>query len=132
MVRTGRGDLVFGDCRDVTASTGRGNVIAYDHRGALDVHTKTGDMQALIPAPSRLIELVTGQGNVQLQLPEATGFEVDARAETGKIGNSFGLESRRVGDYGAALVGRRGDGAVRIVLRTGSGHLALSKRDFDR
>lgn len=131
-VQTGRGDLRFERCvGGVKARTGRGMVIAFGHRGDLDIHTMVGDMQAFVVEPGRVLRLVTGQGTVQCQVPEKLDFAVDARAEIGRIGNGFGLPVERVGDYGAALVGRRGAGGTDIVLRTGSGHLSLTPRKFD-
>jgi hypothetical protein len=129
---TGRGDLRFEGCAGgVSARTGRGNVIVFEHRGELDVHTMVGDMQAFVREPARRIRLVTGQGTVQLLVPAATPFDVDARAELGKIGNGFGLVAQKVARYGAAMVGRQGAGSVAIVLRTGAGHLAFSPKSFD-
>ena len=75
------------------------------------------------------MELVTGQGNVQCLVPTTSGFRVDARAETGKVANGFGLASERQG-YTSTFTGARGDGATNIVLRTSSGHLSLSHKDW--
>jgi hypothetical protein len=127
-VRTGRGDLRFERCKaDVTARTGTGNVIAFDQVGAVDLETGLGDMQVFVQRPARSITLVSGQGTVQCHVPEACGFVVDAVASVGKIGNGFGIEAEQKG-YSAELRGTRGDGAVKIVLRTGSGHLSLSPK----
>ena len=125
---TGRGDLRFPACSGgLRARTGRGNVIAYEHRGDLDILTKVGDMQVFVPEPGERIRLVTGQGTVQCFVPVALDFELDARAETGRAAaKAFGLESETVGEYGAVLMGVRGTGRTKIVLRTGSGHLSLS------
>lgn len=126
-VETGRGDLRFENCSgNLVGRTGRGYVIAFGHRGILDVDTRAGDMQAFVEEPGALIRLVTGQGTVQCQVPADSGLDVDARAEQGKIGNGFGLEVQRVGTYGAALVGKVGSARTKVVLRTGSGHLSIA------
>lgn len=127
-VETGRGDLRFPGCRGgVRARTGRGNVIAFDHHGDLDVLTKVGDMQAFVVEPGEHLRLVTGQGTVQCHVPPKLDFELDARAETGRaVAEAFDLASAKVGDYGAVLTGVQGTGRTKIVLRTGSGHLSLS------
>ncbi len=131
VVDTGRGDLRFEACAGaVRARTGRGMVIAFEHRGDLDVHCKVGDMQAFVREPGERIRLVTGQGTVQCHVPTALEFDLDARAETGRIGNGFGLTTERVGEFGAVLTGVRGAGRTKIVLRTGSGHLSLSPHRF--
>lgn len=128
-VKTGRGDLRFEDCDGgVQARSGRGNVIAFGHRGDLDVHTTVGDMQAFVDAPGKLCRLVSGQGTVQLHVPPETPFDVDARAEIGRIGNGFGLTAQTVARYGAALVGKQGAASTAIVMRTGAGHLTFAPK----
>lgn len=128
-VRTRRGDLRFEDCHGaVDASTGQGVLIAYDHRGDLDVRSDNGDMQAFMSELGDVLNLGSGKGTVQCHLPADSGFEVDARVETGRIGSDFGLEPVKVGDYSAKLVGRHGSGRTKVVLRTVSGHIALRQR----
>ncbi len=131
-VETGRGDLRFEGCAGgVKARTGRGNVIAYDHRGDLDIHTKVGDMQAFVREPGNTIRLVTGQGTVQCHVPPSIGFDLDARVEVGHIKNRFGLVAETVLDYGAVLVGTRGDMRTKVVLRTGSGDLWIGPKSYE-
>jgi hypothetical protein len=130
VVTTSRGDLRFERCKaGVKGKTGAGHVIVFGHEGDLDVQVTTGAIQAFVPKPGETLRLVTGSGTVQCQVPRDLGFVLDARAEVGKIGSSFGLEPQRVGDYGAVLTGRQGDGRTKVVLRTASGHLAFSPRD---
>lgn len=132
IVDTGRGDLRFERCRGpVRAKTGRGMVIAFDHCGDLDLHTVVGDMQAFVKEPAATLRLVSGQGTVQCCVPANCEFELDARAEIGRIGADFGLVGERVGDFGAALVGSKGSGRTKVVLRTGSGHLAFRQHQFE-
>ncbi|MEO6597780.1 MAG: hypothetical protein ABIP94_23795 [Planctomycetota bacterium] len=131
-VATGRGDLRFEGCTGgVWARTGRGNVIAFEHVGDLDIHTAVGDMQAFVREPDALIRLVTGKGTVQCHVPASVEFDLDARAEIGRIGNGFGLTPETIRDYGAALVAKRGSARTAIVLRTGSGHLSVAPKVFD-
>lgn len=129
-VETGRGDLRFEYLHGaVKARTGRGNVIAIDHRGPLDIVTMVGDMQAFVREPDRAINLATGHGTVQCLIPEGLGFEVDARAEVGRIRNRFGVPVERDG-YRASMVGRHGTGGPTIVLRTGQGDLSLAGKQW--
>lgn len=127
-VVTGRGDLRFDSCHgELRARTGRGNVIVNEHRGDLDVLAKVGNMQAFVAAPGQQLRLTTGEGTVQCHVPRQLDFEIDARAETGKISaTAFALASESVGRFGAVLTGARGTGRTKIVLRTGAGHLSLS------
>ncbi|MBM3960954.1 MAG: hypothetical protein FJ306_03510 [Planctomycetes bacterium] len=131
MVQTARGDLRFERCAGaVRAKTGSGNVIAFDHEGDLDVLTGAGDMQAFVRKPAAELRLVTGKGTVQCGVPEGCEFDLDGRAEVGRIGVDFGLQATKVGDYGAAVVGRRGAATTKVVLRTASGHLAFRSKRF--
>jgi len=127
---TGRGDLRFEHCRGATARTGRGNVIAFDHRGDLDLITGIGDMQVFVREPGEQIRLDTGQGTVQCYIPPTAGFRVDARAEVGRCGSSFGLDVDNPSAYSAVMTGTRGDGHTGIVLRTGKGYLTLGSKTF--
>lgn len=131
VVETGRGDLRFERCQGaVRARTGDGNVIAFDHEGDLDLFSGVGDMQAFVRKPGLQLQLVTGKGTVQCGVPTACEFDVDGRAEVGKIGADFGLQPEKVGEFGAALVGKQGSGRTKVVLRTESGHLAFRAKTF--
>lgn len=131
-IDTGRGDLRFEGCQGpLRAKTGRGHVIVVDHSGDVDVHTMVGDMQVFVRRPGAQLRLVTGQGTVQCMVPPETEFDLDARAEVGRIGSSFGLLTEKVGEYGAVMVGKRGAATTKLVLRTGSGHLSLQSKRFD-
>jgi hypothetical protein len=129
---TGRGDLRVERCTGaLRAKTGRGHVILQEHRGDVDVHAMVGDMQVFVREPGAQLRLVTGQGTIQCYIPSETPFDLDARAEVGRIGTTFGLPVQTVGDYGAAVVGKQGAGSTKLVLRTGSGHLSLQSRRFE-
>lgn len=126
-VETKRGDLRFERCAGgVRARTGRGMVIAFGHRGDLDVQALAGDMQAFVEEAGERLRLVTGQGTIQCHVPAAIEFDLDARAEIGKIGNGFGLVPTVVRDFGSVLTGLRGSARTKVVLRTGSGHLSIA------
>ncbi|MFN6147258.1 MAG: hypothetical protein ACK5AL_12935 [Planctomycetota bacterium] len=131
-VETARGDLRFERCAGpVRAKTGSGNVIAFDHQGDLDVLTGSGDMQAFVRKPGAELRLVTGKGTVQCGVPPTCEFDLDGRAEIGRIGVDFGLAATKVGEFGAAVVGRRGNATTKVVLRTASGHLAFRSKSYD-
>lgn len=131
-VNTGRGDLRFEQCHcAIKAKTGRGNVIAYDHRGDIDLTTGVGDMQVFVPGPAAMVRLFTGEGTIQCFLPPLAGFRVDARAEVGKCGSSFGLPVEHPDAYSAVMTGMHGDGKTQVLMRTGKGHLALTEKTFE-
>jgi hypothetical protein len=127
-VRTRRGDLRFDDCRAaIKATTGQGNVIAYDHRGDLDVRSQGGDMQAFVVEPGEVLTLSTGKGTVQCHVPESIDCRVDGRAEIGRIGNDFEFDVTKPSPYSAAMTGIRGGGRTKVVLRTAAGHIAMRR-----
>lgn len=131
VVATGRGDLRFERCKAaIRAKTGYGNVIAFDHEGDLDLFTSAGDMQAFVRKPAEELRLATGKGTVQCGVPEDCEFDLDGRAATGKIGADFGLAAEKVGEFGAAVVGKRGAARTKVVLRTETGHLAFRAKKF--
>jgi hypothetical protein len=130
-LRCGRGDV---RCKGTTAGaivrTGRGNVILDDHSGDADVEIGVGDMQVFVREPKQRVVLVTGMGNVQCILPPEAQFRADARTQTGKLANGFGMPIEKDG-YRATMVDQRGDGRTELVMRSGKGHLSLSHKTFD-
>ena len=130
-LHTGRGDLRATGCiGKAELSTGTGMTIVYDHRGSLSVKARVGDMQVVMRECGARLRLVTGRGNVQCRVPPATGFRLDARAESGKLTNGFGIPVERNG-YRASMVGDRGDQRTEAVLRTSSGSLSFSYKNWD-
>ena len=127
----GRGDVRCKRTRGgAKVHTGRGNVILDDHAGDIDVDIGVGDMQIFVREPQKRIVLVTGMGNVQCLLPPESPFRVDARTQTGKAANGFGLPIEKDG-FRATMVGQRGDGRTELVMRSGKGHLSLSHKTFE-
>lgn len=127
----GRGDLRLEQTRGAAKlHTGRGNVIADDHSGDLDVLADVGDMQIFVREPGTRLRLVTGMGNLQCLLPPDAPFRVEARTQTGKLANGFGLPMERDG-FSAWMIGQRGDGRTELVMHSGKGHLSLSHKVFD-
>ncbi len=129
---TRRGDIRLMRCSGAAKiESGGGTVIVFNHEGDLDVETGVGDMQVFVRRPGRRLRLINGIGNIQCMVPPDVGFRVDARTQTGKLANGFGLQVEHPSTYSATMVGQRGDGATEIVMRTGTGHLSLSHKVFD-
>jgi DUF4097 and DUF4098 domain-containing protein YvlB len=104
---TGSGDLTLQDvdARVVEADTGSGSVLA----SLLGAQRITAD---------------TGSGDVRLRLPRGMSFELRADTGSGDIETGFSdaepvLRRREVVGY------RRGDGAVKIEVDTGSGDVRV-------
>jgi hypothetical protein len=129
---TQHGDLRLMRCHGAARiHTGRGMTIVYDHRGQLDAESGVGDQQVVVREPGPLLRLVTGIGNLQCLVPPATGFRLDARTESGRVANGFGIVKERLSGQGAAMSGIHGDGRTEIVMRAGTGFLSLSYKTFD-
>jgi Putative adhesin len=130
-LQCGRGDV---RCKHTKGAakvrTGRGNVILDDHAGDVDVDIGVGDMQVFVREPQKKLLLATGMGNVQCILPPDAQFRADARTQTGKLANGFGLPVVQDG-YRASMVGQRGDGRTELAMRSGKGHLSLSHKQFE-
>jgi hypothetical protein len=104
---TGSGDL---DLRDVDARL-------------IEADTGSGDVDAALLAAQR-ITADTGSGDVRLRLPRDASFEL--RADTGSGGIESGFQDAAPILRGRQVVGyRRGDGAVRIDVDTGSGDVTV-------
>ena len=58
-----------------------------------------------LPGPASRLTLDSGKGTLQCHVPDDLQCEVDARVQTGRIGNDFDFEVRQVGEFGAAMVG---------------------------
>ncbi len=105
---TGSGDLVL---RDVQARV-------------IEADTGSGDVEAHLDTPAERVTADTGSGNVRLRLPRDASFELRADTGSGEIESRFAdaepiLRRREVVGY------RRGDGALRIEVDTGSGDVSV-------
>jgi putative adhesin len=127
---TGSGDVMVQGvkARRLRGDTGSGAI----HVGSADLEefvadTGSGDvsLEASSVARLRSIKADTGSGDVTLKLGPAASFEAIADQGSGDIVNRYGDAVPIV--HHKELIGyRRGDGAIRIVVDTGSGDLTLA------
>jgi hypothetical protein len=90
---------------------------------SLEIETERGDVQ-LQPGTAAIgaIEVRSGQGRIELVLPEKAHFDLEATAERGEAINDFGAAlSRETEGRTNTLKGRVGDGpTIRLTANRGS------------
>lgn len=128
-VNTGDGSIELnGIDGKLTANTGDGNVNVSGRFDDLDVRTGDGSIRVEAEKGSRVSEswsFNTGDGSVDLRLPENISAELDARTGDGSIDVSFPVlmsgSIRR--DH---MHGKINDGGPPLRIRTGDGSIRLS------
>lgn len=114
---------------DVSVTSGDGSIRIDGAFGALRAHTGDGSITVLAADGARASkdwDITTGDGSVTLELPKAFGAELDAHTGDGRIhledvtvANVTGRLDRR------SLKGRIGDGGAALRIRTGDGSITL-------
>ncbi len=99
---------------DANVRVGRGDVVVDQHRGALDILTRSGRVLVLlseVPAPARLRTLA---GDVKCTVPPDAAFDLDARSLAGGgIVSDFALPRVSLGKEGQQMHGEvRGGGPL--------------------
>lgn len=114
---------------DARIHTHKGHVVVKGHDGGLELLTHKGGARveyARLSEPSRL---ETYKGDIEVVLPRAAGFDLDARVErAGLFEAPFGLDERQVSRreriYGQKING----GGPRLELATRNGSLRITER----
>jgi DUF4097 and DUF4098 domain-containing protein YvlB len=96
----------------------------------IDINSVSGDVVFRGQlAPNGRYEVKTHSGDLRMQLPASSGFELDANTFSGTIATD--LPVTMLGDVGGrarrTLRGVHGDGSARLVLTTFSGDIAIRK-----
>ncbi len=111
-LETGSGDyrIVDADVGELTARTGSGDIL----------------IESRSPRLARF-HAHTGSGDIVLRLPRDASFDAHARLSSGdmRVAFSEGTATRRDGEIVAF---RRGDGATKIEVETGSGDFTIEPR----
>lgn len=86
LLKTGSGDIEVQQAApgDVQAETGSGSIRIRNINGAVRASTGSGDVEAQGKATGDW-RVVTGSGSIRLNLPQNTGFRVDASTGSGSI-----------------------------------------------
>jgi hypothetical protein len=67
------------------------------------------------------------QGDIQIYIPDKTGFQVDARARNGEVQSDFGDIKIASGDDQAVATGTVGGGGPHLVLNNEHGTIEIRK-----
>jgi DUF4097 and DUF4098 domain-containing protein YvlB len=133
IVRTGDGAVTLDGVRgQVELNTGDGSVKV---DGVLQrVRARTGDGAILVRAGAGSTataedwEVETGDGSVNVQLPEGFGAELDARSNDGRVNVSgLALTGATDRDEHKEVRGRIGAGGSRLKIRTGDGGITVGR-----
>lgn len=103
--------------------------IAVDARTITDAKTVNGSLHLRVRAAGHgALNAGDVNGTIDLQLPSAQGFTLDAQTLTGSISApGIDVERARFGP-GASAHGTVGDGALRVTLRTVNGSATVRRR----
>jgi hypothetical protein len=109
----------------LTLDTGSGDLrLRNIEARVIEADTGSGDVEAELDAAAERISADTGSGDVRVRLPKDASFELRADTGSGEIESRFAdaepiVRRREVVGY------RRGDGAVKIDVDTGSGDVSV-------
>ncbi|HEX9427940.1 MAG TPA: DUF4097 family beta strand repeat-containing protein, partial [Candidatus Polarisedimenticolia bacterium] len=126
---TGSGDITVrgGKVRRLTGDTGSGDIRALDvDLEEFKADTGSGDVELQTRSVARLtkVKADTGSGDVVLRLGPNASFEAFADQGSGDIVNRYSDAQPIIKNK--ELIGyKRGSGAIRIMVDTGSGDLTL-------
>lgn len=86
LLKTGSGDIEVEQAApgDIQAETGSGSIRIRNVNGAVRASTGSGDVEAQGKAMGDW-RIVTGSGSIRLNLPQSSGFRVDASTGSGSI-----------------------------------------------
>jgi len=112
---------------DVYIRTGSGNVELRGVDGMLDAHSGSGDV-TIEGRNSGRWEIRTSSGNVELNLPQGSGFDLDASAGSGSVVVDRPVTMTIQGDLRRAqheLRGKVSGGGPELLVHTGSGDVRI-------
>lgn len=128
-VQTGDGAVELTDVRGrLQAQTGDGKMQVRGRFTALEAGTGDGSLTITIEPGSQMESawsLRTGDGSIQLSLPDEFSAELDAHTDDGSI--STDLPVLISGKLGNSLRGRLNQGGNLLTVRTGDGSIILRK-----
>jgi DUF4097 and DUF4098 domain-containing protein YvlB len=95
-------------------------------QGNVDVTNSNGDVNVTNAAPAATINIQNRHGSVDLGLPAASSFVLDAQTKNGDMENDFGLTAQDEGDN-HTLHGSTGGGRAKITITTSDGDVTVRK-----
>jgi hypothetical protein len=125
-VGTGSGSITLRDIKgDLDASTGSGAIHAMNVRGGLRMHTGSGQILVQGEQTARW-DLETGSGGIDLDLPPAASFQLNAHTGSGGIDVGYPLTVQgKIDSNRHEVSGKVGSGSYPLNARAGSGHIRI-------
>lgn len=122
ILRTASGDVTAKSVRggELTAETASGEVELRANMGALDVKTGSGDIDLEADSGADRIRMITGSGEICLDISRVEGASITARTGSGDM-NIKGQQMSGCRSYNTSY----GNGACTVNLTTGSGDIEV-------
>jgi DUF4097 and DUF4098 domain-containing protein YvlB len=113
---------------DARIHTHKGSVTVKGHVGSLDLTTHKGDAHVEFARLAEGSRLVTYKGDIEVSVPRAAGFDLDARVERGgSLEAPFRLDERQVGRRDRVYEQKVNGGGSRLELSTRNGSLKITE-----
>jgi hypothetical protein len=109
--------------------THKGVVNVTGQKGALDLLTHKGKVHVEFEQLAGGSRLETYKGDIEVAVPRAAGFDLDARvARSGTLEAPFSLDERQVSRHERVYEQKINGGGSRLELTTGNGSLRITER----
>ena len=126
---SGNGEVTVENVRGpVTAATGNGDVFVTAIQGPVSANSGNGDLRVRMTELKAAdnMDFTTGNGRIELTVPEGFSAEIDASTGNGSIQTDFPIQvSGRISK--TRLRGTIGQGGRRLRLITGNGQIELRR-----
>lgn len=123
-INTTSGNIFLSDYTgNINLKTSSGSISLSNCTGNINLKTNSGDISATYNTfGEQNINIVTTSGSIQLQLPDAAEFLLDAKTSTGKLHSDFSVE-----EDNKQMSGQIGAKSNKVVLQTSTGGINLLK-----
>lgn len=126
---TGVGDVAVSKCRgQVQARTDQGDIMVDGLRGSLTMAARAGSARAFVEELGASGVRASARQTLEVHLPRQAGFVLDARTESGRCHNSFGLTIVLDGPR-ASMGGEANGGGPKVHLRSDEGSITVGAID---
>jgi len=113
----------------VFADSGDGHISVRGRFDRLDLHSGDGSIEATVESGSRMTgpwTLRTGDGHINMRLPENFAANVDAHTGDGRVTLSYPVTISGTIDRGT-IRGKMGNGGDTLMLRSGDGSISIDR-----
>jgi len=129
-LHTAQGDIVVARCTGpARLHTERGEILVDGHRGDLQASSPRGSVRAYVRELGPGGVDAVASAAVEVHLPRASAFSVDAACERGRCRNSFGITIVESESGGTSMHGSAQGGGPLLRLRSEQGPLTVAASD---